>query len=99
MHTRLVANLDHGSQRLIERGAHSTNYGILGLIREVRCVEIGEIVILDPVVERATGEAIEHRLINSARKNQPIREIEVACYRKHLHQWWCRTQDRDQVLA
>jgi hypothetical protein len=32
MHARLVANLDHAPERLVERGAHSTNYGILGLV-------------------------------------------------------------------
>ena len=51
----MVANLDYAPQRLFESGLHSTNYRILGLIGEVRSVEIGEVVTLDPVVERATG--------------------------------------------
>ena len=39
MHTRLVADLNHASQRLIVSGAHSANYRILGLVREIRRVE------------------------------------------------------------
>ena len=55
MDSRLVANLYHAPQRLVESGLHSTNYRILGLIGEVGRTEIAEVVILDPVVERATG--------------------------------------------
>ena len=51
----LVANLDHVPQRLVESGLHSTNYRILGLVRDVGSIEIAEVLILDPVVERATG--------------------------------------------
>src|SRR5215831_17244685 len=54
MHARLVANLDHAAQRLIESGFHTADHGILGLVGEVRRVKIGEIVILYSVVERAT---------------------------------------------
>ena len=53
MHARLVANLDHAPQRLVESGLHSTNYCILGLVGEIGTVEIAEVVILDPVVEGA----------------------------------------------
>jgi hypothetical protein len=31
------------------------NYHILGLVGEVRAVEIGEVVILDPMIRRAPG--------------------------------------------
>jgi len=55
MHTCLVANLDHLPQRFAESGVDSANYRILGLVREVRRIEIAEVVILDAVVERATG--------------------------------------------
>ena len=51
----LGCNLDHAPERLVESGLYSTNYRILGLIREIGIVEIAEVVILDPVVERATG--------------------------------------------
>jgi hypothetical protein len=55
MHTSLVANLDHTPQRLVESGVHPVNDRILGLIGEVRRIEIAEVVILDPVVQRTTG--------------------------------------------
>ena len=55
MHARLVANLDHSAQGLVESGLYSTNYRILGLVGEVGRIEIAEVVILDPVVQRATG--------------------------------------------
>jgi hypothetical protein len=51
MHARLVANLDHTPQRLVESSLHSANYRILGLVGEIGRVEIAEVVILDPVVE------------------------------------------------
>jgi len=55
MHAGLVTYLDHGSQRLIESGLYPADYPILGVVREVGRVEIGEVVILDSVIERATG--------------------------------------------
>ena len=55
MHARLVANLDHAPQRLFESGLHSADHLILGFVGEVGHVEIAEVVILDPVVERATS--------------------------------------------
>src|SRR5690348_2717552 len=64
MHACLISNLDDAAQRLVESGPNSTNHCILGLIGEVRSVEIGEVVILDPVVERATRQMIKHGLIN-----------------------------------
>ena len=36
-------------------GPHSMNYRILSVVGEVGRIEIAEVVILDPVVERATG--------------------------------------------
>jgi hypothetical protein len=54
MHARLVANLDHAAQRLVESGLYPTNYRILGVVGEVGRIEIAEVVILDPVVGRAT---------------------------------------------
>jgi hypothetical protein len=58
MHARLVANLDRAPQRLVESGLHSTNYCIFGVVGEIGRIEIAEIVILDPVVERATGQVM-----------------------------------------
>jgi hypothetical protein len=40
---------------LAARALDAADHRILGLIGEVRSVEIGEVVILNPVVERATG--------------------------------------------
>jgi hypothetical protein len=51
MHARLVANLDHAPQRLVESGLHSADHRILGLVGDIGRVEIGEIVILDSVIE------------------------------------------------
>jgi hypothetical protein len=51
----LVANLDHAPPRLVESGLHSTNYCIRGFVGKVRGIEIAEVVILDPVVQRTTG--------------------------------------------
>jgi hypothetical protein len=51
----LVANLDHAPQWLVEGSLHPANYGVLGLVGEIGRVEIAEVVILDPIVERATG--------------------------------------------
>jgi hypothetical protein len=51
MHTSLVANLNHARQRLVESGLNAANYCIFGLIGEVRRIEIGEVVIPDPVVD------------------------------------------------
>ena len=51
----LVADFHHAPQRLVESGPHSTNYRILGVVGEVGRIEIAEVVILDPIVERATG--------------------------------------------
>jgi len=99
MYTRLVTNFDHAFQRLIKSGSHSANYRILGFVREVRVVEIGEVVIFDPVVQRATGQVIEHRLVNCARKHQPIRQTQVARDRKHPEQGQRGTQDRGQAFS
>jgi len=55
MYTRLVANFDHAAQWLIESGSHSANYRIFGFVGKVGRVEIGEVAILDPIVERANG--------------------------------------------
>ena len=55
MHARLVANLDRAPQRLLESGLYSANHLILGFVGEVGHVEIAEVIIFDPVVERATG--------------------------------------------
>ena len=54
-YTRLVANFDHAAQWLIESGSHSANYRIFGFVGKVGRVEIGEVAILDPIVERANG--------------------------------------------
>jgi hypothetical protein len=89
----LIANLDHAPQWLVESGLHSTNYRIFGLIGEVGRIEIAEVVILDPVVEWATGLMIEHGLVDRARKYKPIRETEAACHGKHLHQRRRRAED------
>ena len=55
MHARLVATSTVLRQRLVESSLHSADYRVLGLIREIGIVDIAEVVILDPVVERATG--------------------------------------------
>ena len=50
MHAGLVTNFDHASQRLIESGLYPPDYRILGFVREVGRVKIGEVVILNPIV-------------------------------------------------
>jgi hypothetical protein len=55
MYAGLVTNFDHTSQRFIESGSDFANDCILSLVGKVGRVKIGEVVILDPVVEWATG--------------------------------------------
>jgi hypothetical protein len=59
MYARLVANLDHTPQRLVESGFHTTDHLILSPLGNVGRVEIGEVVIFDSVIEGATGQIIE----------------------------------------
>jgi hypothetical protein len=86
MYMGLIANFDHAAQWLIESGAHSANYRILGFVGKVGRVKIGEVEIFDPVVERATGQVVEHRLVNCAGKHEPVRKVEAAYNREHTHQ-------------
>jgi hypothetical protein len=65
---RRVRDLDHVARRLIESCCHSPDDLVFGPIAEVRTVEIRQVVVLDTVLGRASGQMVQYRLINGARK-------------------------------
>jgi hypothetical protein len=73
MHARLVAHLDGASQRLLEGGRHPADHNVLGVIGNVRSIEIAEVVVPDAVIGLAPGQVVQHPLIHRARHHQPIR--------------------------
>src|SRR5689334_8758686 len=85
MYSRLIADLDHAPQRLIESCPHSADNRILRLIRKVRAIEISQVVILDAVVRWAPRQMVQYRLIDGAGKYQPVGKLERAGDAQHLH--------------
>jgi len=71
VHARLVANFNHASKRLLESTLRSPDNCVLGVVGDVRPVEIGEVVILDGVIKRAASQVVQHGLVDRTRECEP----------------------------
>ena len=78
---------------LLPLASSAADNRVFGLIRKVRGIKIGEVIIFDAVIGGATGQVVEHRLVDRARKQKPIRKAEMACHSKHPHEGRRRADD------
>jgi hypothetical protein len=92
MHPRLVAHLDRTDAALGRRD-DTADDRVLRIPRKVARVEIDHIVILDSGTARPAGQDVPHRLIKAARDEAPLRQPELAQYRKKARQARIGTND------
>jgi len=78
MDARLVAHFDNAPQRLIKSRRDPPDHRVLGFVGNVRGVEIAEVVIPYPIIGRPLRQRVQHPLIDRARHDEPVRQLERA---------------------
>ena len=76
MDARLAAHFDTAPQRLVKSRRNPPDYRVLSFVANVRGVELAEVVIPYPIIGRLLGQRVQHPLINRARHNEPVRQVE-----------------------
>jgi hypothetical protein len=85
MNPRLVTDLDLGRE-LGEGLLRRLDHQVLGLPRQVRSIEVEQVIVLDAIGWRSASDDVPHGLEQAARGQIPARQFQRRGLGEHLRQ-------------
>lgn len=76
--TRAWLRTSTSTPQVVEQRGGAANHSVLGLVGQVRIVEVEEVVITDARVRGVAGDLVPHRLEESAGGEVPLRYLETS---------------------